>query len=341
MGAIKDIFGKEELEVGLADIQNLIDQKVEENRMLEYKAPDILANPKRLSEWVSAFLNAEGGLIIIGVCEAKPNEKDSLQARIYPTKIEFVDSKYTRERVEQMIFSNIYCSARPEIRVLPIRDTNDSSKAVFLVEIPRGEDPPYQAADNRYCRRLNVTKYPLAHYEIADFFGRRRRPRLNLQCMVSNPLKRRIPDKNEMQLRSSYHLRIMISNTGSSAAKYARVVVSLENIKISKVTAGPSHRIDDLRNGLPTLQWDNPVGVIYAGTGADVIWELDVRLSRNHWGLITWEAIAEDVDVVRGNWVLLGMETGEARAETKPYLLPSHEQAFGSPPATPLSQSQD
>ena len=169
MGAIKDIFGKEELEVGLSDIQNLINQKVEENKMLEYKDPDILAYPKRLSEMVSAFLNAEGGLIIIGVCENKPNEKDRLQARIYPTDIKFVDSKYTKERVEQMIFSNIYCSARPEIRVLPIRDTNDSSKAVFLVEIPQGEDPPYRAVDNRYYRRLNVTKYPLAHYEIADF----------------------------------------------------------------------------------------------------------------------------------------------------------------------------
>jgi predicted HTH transcriptional regulator len=180
MGAIKDAFGKEEPEVGLADIQNLIDQKVEENKTLEYKDPDILANPKRLSEWVSAFLNAEGGLIIIGVCEDKPNKKDNLQARIYPTKIAFVDSKYTRERVEQMIFSNIYCSARPEIRIFPIRDPNDSSKTMLLVEIPRGDNPPYQAADNRYYRRLNVTKYPLAHYEIADFFGRRRRPHLNL-----------------------------------------------------------------------------------------------------------------------------------------------------------------
>ncbi len=339
MGAIKDIFGKEELEVGLSDIQNLINQKVEENKMLEYKDPDILANPKRLSKQVSAFLNAEGGLIIIGVCEDKPNEKDRLQARIYPTHIKFVDSKYTKERVELMVFSNIHCSAKPEIQILPIRDTNDSSKAVFLVEISQGEDPPYQAADNRYYRRLNAIKYPLAHYEIADFFGRRRRPRLNLQCMVSNPLKHRIPDKNEMQPRSSYHLQIMISNTGTSAAKYARVVVSFQNIKISKVTAGPSNRMDDLRNGLPTLQWDNPFGIIYAATGVDVIWKLDVRLSKNHWGLITWEAFAEDVDVIRGNWVLLGIETSKAHAETESYLLPSHEQLFGRPPATSLSQS--
>lgn len=170
MGAVKDVFGKEGPEVGLTDIQNLIDQKIEENKMLEYKDPDILANPKRLSEWISAFLNAEGGLIIIGVCEDKPDEEDSLQARIYPTSIKFVDSKYTTERIEQMVFSNIYCSIRPEIRIFPVRDPSDLSKAVFLVEIPPGDDPPYQAADNRYYRRLNVTKYPLSHYEIADFW---------------------------------------------------------------------------------------------------------------------------------------------------------------------------
>lgn len=339
MGAIQDVFSKEEFKVELADIQNLIDKKIEENRMLEYKDPGILSNPQRLSEWVSAFLNAEGGLIIIGVCEDKPNKKDNLQVRIYPTKIAFVGSEYTRERIEQLIFSNIYCSARPSIRISPIRDLNDSSKAVFLVEIPQGDNPPYQAADNRYYRRLNVTKYPLAHYEIADFFGRRRRPNLSLQCMVSNPLKRRIPHKNEMQLRSSYHLRIMISNTGNSAAKYARVTVSFENIMITRVTAGPNLRIDDLRNGLPTLQWDNPAGVIYSRTGADVIWELEVKLAKDHWGLITWEAIAEDVDVVRGNWVLLGVETGKAEAKSKRYWLQSHEQLFGRPPTTASAES--
>jgi len=334
MGAIKDVFGKEASEVGLADIQNLIDQKVEENKILEYKAPLILTDHIALSKWVSAFLNAEGGLVILGVCEDDPSKKDNLQAKIFPTKIEFVDSQYTKERIEQIIFSNIHSSAKPDIRIFPIRDSNNPLKAVFLVEIPCGVNPPYQAADNRYYRRLNVTKYPLEHYEIADFFGRRRSPHLELSCMVTNPLKRRIPDQGEVQIRDTYHLRILISNTGSSSAKYVQVVASFKNIEIIKVTDGPNHRIDSLRNDLPTLQWDKFNGVLYARmNAATVIWELDIRLvGKGKYGLITWDVIADDTDAREGNWLLLGLETGGAHEEPKPYLLPSYEQVFHQAP---------
>lgn len=78
MGAIREIFGKEPADIELTDIQNLVDNKVEENKMLEYKAPGILSHANDLSQWISSFLNAEGGLIIIGVCEDNPNKKEKL-----------------------------------------------------------------------------------------------------------------------------------------------------------------------------------------------------------------------------------------------------------------------
>jgi len=160
MGAIQDVFGKEPNQLGMADIEALVAKPEEERANLEYKASDILARPAELSTFVSSFLNAEGGLIIIGVREDKPAKKGNLNARIYPSGFDFVSPEYTKERVEQLVFDNIRGSSRPTIHIVPVRDKLDPSKTVFLLDIPQGENPPYQAEDKRYYRRLNVTKYP-------------------------------------------------------------------------------------------------------------------------------------------------------------------------------------
>jgi hypothetical protein len=262
MGIIEDIFAKPTPEVGLADIQKLIDDKREETRNLEYKAPQFAEKGADLSEWVSAFLNADGGLIILGMCESDPSKKNTINAKIYPVKIDFVDGKFTKESIEQIVYSNINCSSRPHIRIHPIRNSIDPSKAIYLIDIPQGDNPPYQAHNNKYYRRLNATKYELPHSEIADYFGRRRRPLLNLSCRVIDP---KIPKEKAMKQaiesgsagvgfqRLNYRLQIMINNIGHAPAKYARVTVSFENIDIIKIISGPNNRIDNIRNGLPTL----------------------------------------------------------------------------------------
>ena len=133
--------------------------------------------------------------------------------------------------------------------------------------------------------------------------------------------------------RSSYKLRIIVTNLGHAIAKHARVVVSFENIDIVKIIDGPNHRIDNLRNGLPTLQWDNPSGVIYANApGGDVIWDMHIRLQKNKWGTITWEAQAEDMDYIKDTYVLLGVEHARPNAEIEPYWLPRYEDFFSHKP---------
>lgn len=338
MGAVEEIFSKPADRVELSDIQKLIDEKREENRNLEYKAPQILGKPSDLSEWVSAFLNADGGLIILGVCESDPSKKNNINPKIYPTKIEFVESRYSKESIEQIIFSNIGCSSKPGIIIYPVRDPNDPSKAIYLIEIPQGDNPPYQAQNKKYYRKLNATKYELPHSEIADFFGRRRKPKLLLTCRVTNP---KIPDSalmkhaiesdtaGVMTMRSSYNLQLIISNIGNAAAKYARVIVSFENIDIIKVISGPDNRIDHLRDSLPTLQWDNPTGIIYANSrGGDVVWNLQVKLHKNKWGTVNWQAQAEDMEYIQDSYALLGIETAKPGDKIKPYWLPKTQDLF-------------
>ena len=91
----------------------------------------------------------------------------------------------------------------------------------------------------------------------------------------------------------------------------------------------PRDRGESSAYGLPTLQWDNPIGVIYCKTSPAVIWELEVKLKKDHWGSITWETIAEDADISRGDWALYPMQFAEAGKEQKPYKLVSKDVSFG------------
>jgi hypothetical protein len=298
MGFVKDLFGKESPDVKVADIDNLIAAKKEENRYLEYKDPRILGMPEQLSQWVSAFLNADGGLIIIGVCEDDPHKKEKLEAKILPARRAFVGKEYTKERVEQTIYSNIYSSSRPIINVYPVRDESDASKAIYLIEIPQGDNPPYQAADRKYYRRLNATKYPMPHSEVADFFGKRRKPVLSLIFAI---IKVNIQDSKYL-----FTLRVFISNTGKAVAKYTTVTASFDNLDIVKVTKGTTQRIDDIRGDLPSLQWDYFENVIHP-TGSRIrICDIELGVKDNSRPFaINYNVVAEDMDLFTDSYTVI------------------------------------
>ena len=328
MGAIKDIFGKDPEKVKINDVRKLIKEKREESHTLEYKSPKILNKPVDLSKWVSAFLNSDGGLIIIGVTEDNPSKKDRIEAKIYPEKIEFVNTEFNKERVDQIISSNIYSAVKPDIPIYPLRGSRGVSETIYLIEIPQGNNPPYQAADERYYRRLNSTKYPVKHYEIADFFGKRRKPNLELIFKLI---------KASGGIKNTFDLQVFVTNTGNAIAKNARIIVSFENLNILKIKRGSRIRIDELRGNIATLQWDNTSGVIFPNTkkgSLDLIWDLQVqptsKFSLNNSmkiGNILWEAMAEDMDLIEGKNELIPIAF--KMEEGRDYYLPRYEDIWG------------
>jgi hypothetical protein len=292
MSFAKDLFGKEPPDIKIDDIDNLIVNRREEDRFLEYKDPRILGTPEKLSEWASALLNADGGLIIIGVCEDDPNKKEKVEAKIFPVRKEFVGKKYNKERIEQLIYSNIRSSSRPVINIYPVRDEADTSKAIYLIEIPQGDNPPYQASDGKYYRRLNATKYPMPHSEIADFFGKRRKPVLSLTFEI---IKINIQDSKYL-----FTLRVLISNTGKAVAKYTRVTVSFDNLDVINIPKGATKRIDDIRDNLPSLQWDYSDNVIHPAGGKMRIWDIELKVKDNNKTFtVNYDIVAEDMDLLR------------------------------------------
>lgn len=292
MGLVKDLFGKEAEDVTLRDVHNLITIRREEDRFLEYKSPAIVSDPGQLSQWVSAFLNAEGGLIIIGLCEDNPRKKEYLQQKIYPRRLAFAPRGFITERVEQLIYNNIRSSSKPAINVYPVRSIKDVTKAIFLVEIPQGEEPPYQASDGKYYRRVNTTKYAMEHYEIADLFGKRRKPSLSL-----------LPEFTEVRVEDStyrFKLRLFVANNGRAIARYTQFTASFKNLEIESIDKGDVVRSDDVRGGVPSIQWDYVDRVLHPTGQKTLIADLKLRLKENEEPCtLDYTLVAEDMNLIR------------------------------------------
>jgi hypothetical protein len=115
---------------------------------------------------VSAFANAEGGLIIYGIKEKRGG---------YPKEVDDgTDLNTTNlDRIEQILTTNIH----PRIEGLFIKPVELKSKGAgkygFVVCIPKATtNAPHQADDKIYYKRHDATKLPMDDHEIRDMVGR-------------------------------------------------------------------------------------------------------------------------------------------------------------------------
>jgi hypothetical protein len=147
----------------LADIDNLIRTQVQENIHLDYKDSRAIRKDGRdeMAKDVSAFANADGGVLIYGV-----PEKDHLPIG-RDTGVD--DSECSREWIESAVMTRI--TPRAEVRITPIPVS--PGRSLYVVEVPKTLRGPHQAADRRYYKRHNFKSDPMEHYEIADVRNRR------------------------------------------------------------------------------------------------------------------------------------------------------------------------
>lgn len=188
-------------EFNIEDIQSLIDNEVEENVHLDYKAGEALkkndSGKNEITKDVSSFANSDGGIIIYGLKEI--NHK--------PSEISPVDGKdFTKERLEQII-ANI----QPHIKgvtIHPIRVEGDISKSIYVVKIPRGITL-HMATDHRYYKRSNFQSIAMEDYEVKDLFYRHNISNLFIDNCT---------------------LKILSSNRGSTIYQFCTKIVNDSNV---------------------------------------------------------------------------------------------------------------
>lgn len=159
-----DLFGKRTYT--FADIQYLIDNGIEESIHLDFKAAGALAKDEKkkneIAKDVSAFANSDGGIIIYGISEVG-HKADSFS---------FVDGDvFTKEWLEQIINSKIQKRIN-NIRIIPLRQSGDVKRTVYIVKIPRSNNAPHMSGDKRYYKRYNFQSVMMEEYEVRDLFHR-------------------------------------------------------------------------------------------------------------------------------------------------------------------------
>jgi hypothetical protein len=155
------LFKKPLSEVEFPDIQKLRDAKIEESAILDYK--EKMISDDKLVKHVTAFSNTSGGDLIFGITESGSGG--------YPVDILGIEGNVNKERLEQIIISNI----RPRIGVQFRKiEVPDSGRIIFIIRIPEGQSRPYyDMRSHKYYKRYNYEAIHIDEFEIESLYQKR------------------------------------------------------------------------------------------------------------------------------------------------------------------------
>jgi Putative DNA-binding domain len=168
--------------LSLAVLQDYVSRQQEENLQLDFKTlsePNMQTgdDKRNLAQMLSAFANSSGGLIVWGV-DARPNS-NGVDCASGLREIPRVALLLTRlNELDGVAVNPIVGGVRH--RIIPTEPGSESGFAVTLV--PESETGPHMAkmGEDRYYKRSGHKRYRMEHFDIADMFGRRARPMLEL-----------------------------------------------------------------------------------------------------------------------------------------------------------------
>ncbi|GAB2978607.1 hypothetical protein GCM10027049_12660 [Mucilaginibacter puniceus] len=231
-------------------LQQLIANGIEENAELEYKAAAALQrDDKKMTEVtkdVSAFANANGGILIYGIRENQVNKH-------LPGNIDPIDRKaITKEWLEQILNSRI----RPRILEIKIHVvTIEDDHVVYVLEIPKGETA-HQANDLKYYRRHNFTVEAMYDSEIRDVMNRQKAPQIKIHFDVGRKPNILIAPNGRQVLHQQSpllcYLNVHIQNVGKIYATYINIVLTLPERIVNFMC-------DEGENTLKKITLDNKV----------------------------------------------------------------------------------
>jgi len=210
----------------IAKIKSYIENGVEENLHLDYKAAGALekTDKKRaeISKDVSAFANSDGGIIIYGIREFSEKGKQHLPSHIDP-----VDRrKISKEWLEQVINSNISPKVN-NIIISPVPYGNSTDgKVLYVVEIPKS-NTAHQAKDKRYYKRYNFESTPMEDYEIKDIINRSKKTSITISfkpVINLGLLKQQLKTKQNFDVI----LNVRAFNKGNLVSQYLSVFLLAE-----------------------------------------------------------------------------------------------------------------
>jgi hypothetical protein len=145
----------------LDQIKKLVEDRVEESKFIEFKQD--ISDPHSVTKEVTAFSNADGGELIVGVID-----KDGVATGLSPIK---------KERVAERIAQIIEHKTEPKLedfRILVIDDDRDESTGYVVVKAGRSSKAPHMDTNEfRYYVRREKRSVPMLDSEVKALLVRR------------------------------------------------------------------------------------------------------------------------------------------------------------------------
>lgn len=208
---------------GYRGLESMITDGQEEHLYLDFKEKSDPLHGRlnrddkhNLAKALSGFSNAEGGTIIWGIKASKTAGDDRDIAR----ELKPISEVTIFLTNLNQLLSNALAPLHSGVFNHPITVPGDSSKGFVLTYVPASDIPPHRAelGVGQYYLRVGESFMPMEHYQIADFFGRRRKPDLNLvHDLQGHP-----------RTANSAHVRVSLTlkNVGHYLAKYPALQIS-------------------------------------------------------------------------------------------------------------------
>lgn len=205
-------FNKNPTELTFSDIQLYFKERQEESSTLEFKCGDVEITD--VYKEVAAFLNTEGGLLIIGA----PRESKEVIGRKTITYCQG-DVTYSKFISKDWLHQKLYSNITPSPTQIYIKEITTQSGNIFILDIPQSFNPPHQSnADGRYYIRIENEAKPAPHGLIQALFDKRKKPKIKAE------IKRVYFDNITDYLNVSLH------NESSIPADKVSFIVELFNI---------------------------------------------------------------------------------------------------------------
>jgi hypothetical protein len=185
-------------------------RKTDSSGQVEPSADDLRNYAKALS----GFANSAGGLLIWGIAETK----DATGGKVLQ-KSPINAPEVFRQRLDHLLPVMV---SRPVDGVRNIVIQASAGGGFVATYVPESGDAPHRAEgrEKRYFRRVGSNFVGMEHYEIEDMFGRRQRPKLELELAYTK-------DPSSTPEVHLYHLRASIHNNGRAMSRFYKVSMNL------------------------------------------------------------------------------------------------------------------
>ncbi|WP_026622597.1 hypothetical protein M728_005713 (plasmid) [Ensifer sp. WSM1721] len=165
---------------------------------------------------LSAFANAVGGVLVIGVDARKSKEGIDCAGELMPVE----DLGKALTTLTQAV-GDLLQSRHGGIRVYSIPSVKRLGCGYLLVDVPASNQRPHRSqADAKYYKRAGASNFVMEHYEVVDAIRSSAAPNLVLEYELTKGISR--PHERHFEAR----LRLALTNVGRATARHVSLQIT-------------------------------------------------------------------------------------------------------------------